>query len=123
MKRAFIVAAAVLLFLSATTASAGCYSEGVRKGEIQKFSAKGLVNVSWEGEMVQEGMRVRAKGNGAGVTNIWKFSVTDPVVAKKIENAMFTSSGSVAVRYCQSAFNTGLFQGTSYTVTDVMVQK
>jgi hypothetical protein len=110
----------VVLVFTFKDARADCYSDGVRKGEIQKFSAKGLINKSWEGEMVQDGVRGKQVGQSAAVTNIWKFSVTDPAVAKKVEAAMF-EGGRVAVKYCQSAFTNSLMQNTSYTVTDVKV--
>ena len=89
MKKSII---AIMLLLASFSAYAGCYSEGVRKGDIQKFSAKGIITKSWEGEMVQQGIRANTASRGT-LTNIWKFSVTDPEVAKKIDDAMF-SGGS-----------------------------
>jgi hypothetical protein len=110
------------MMCAAFSAKADCYSEGVRSGTVQKFSSKGLINKSWEGEMVQEGVRVKAKGQGAGVTNIWKFSVLKPEVAKKLNDAIF-NGGEVTVKYCQSAFVNPLAQDTPYEVTDVRVNK
>ncbi|TQK10212.1 hypothetical protein [Herbaspirillum sp. SJZ107] len=105
MKKSLLIKAmlAVALASSAAAQAGNCYSEGVRVGVIQKFSQKGIVNKSWEGEMVQEGERVKAKGNGAGVTNIWKFSVLDPAIARQLDDAVM-SGGAVAVRYCQVQF-------------------
>jgi hypothetical protein len=118
-----MILVAFLTFVTFKAFAADCYSTGVRRGEIQKFSIKGVFNKSWEGEMVQDGIRTKSTSNGkAGVTNIWKFSVTDAAVAKKIEDAMF-SGGEVAVKYCQSLFNTGIFTNTSYVVTDANVIK
>lgn len=118
MKNKLIVAA--LLFASAQQATAAdCRSEGMRVGVIQKFSLKGMVNKSWEGEMVQQGVRTKSTSNGAGVTNIWKFSVLDAAVAKKIDAAAF-DGGEVAVRYCQQPGISLMGQtDTNYVVTDV----
>lgn len=114
MKRIIILAVLLLVSFSAT---AECYSEGIRKGDIQKFSMKGIVTKSWEGEMVQEGIRTKSKDGVAGITNIWKFSVTDPAVAKKIEDAMF-AGGNISVKYCQSALHNTFVSDTSYIVID-----
>jgi hypothetical protein len=116
----FIIA--IVMMFAAFSANADCYSEGVRSGVIQKFSNKGLISKSWEGEMVQEGVRVKAKGQGAGVTNIWKFSVLKADVAQKINDAMF-NGGEVTVKYCQSFIKNLFAQDTSYEVTDVRVNK
>jgi hypothetical protein len=109
--------------LGTIQAHAECYSEGVRVGVVQKFSLKGYVNKSWEGEMVQDGERVKAKGQGAGVTNIWKFSVLDPAVAKKLDDAVF-SGAQVAVRYCQQRGLALLGKAdTEYVVSDVRARQ
>lgn len=115
MKKNAIVIA-ILAVLSFSAQASDCYSEGVRTGTVQKFSQKGMVNKSWEGEMVQEGFRT--KGNGK-MSNIWKFSVLDPAVAKKIDEAVF-NGGQVAVRYCQKS--TFLSADTPYLITDVKVR-
>jgi len=105
-------------FYGTKALAAGCYSEGIRKGDIQKFSVKGVFTKSWEGEMVQEGIRTKQTTSGsAGLTNIWKFSVTDPAVATKINDAIF-AGGPVTVKYCQSLFVNRLETNTSYIVTD-----
>jgi uncharacterized low-complexity protein len=114
-----VVLASALAFASG--AQADCYSSGVRVGVIQKFSQKGIINKSWEGQMVQGGIRPKDGLNGTGISNIWKFSVTDSSVAKKIDDAVF-DGGQVAVKYCQGMFK-GFATDTSYIVTDIKVQK
>jgi len=52
------------------TACGRGYSEGERSGVIFKFSSKGLIWKSWEGEMNLGGMR-------GAVTNTWKFTLKD----------------------------------------------
>jgi len=123
MKKSLLIKAllAVALATSAAAQASNCYSEGVRVGVVQKFSQKGIVNKSWEGEMVQEGERVKAKGNGAGITNIWKFSVLDPAIARQLDDAVM-AGGVVAVRYCQVQF-TGWETDTGYRITQVRARQ
>lgn len=77
-----------------------CYSEGVRVGEVQKFSQKGLINKSWEGELVMDGTKIKGSNGRMTGGNVWKFSVFDKDVAKVIDNAVM-SGNNVALRYCQ----------------------
>lgn len=87
--------------LVAATAQAECYSEGVRVGTIQKFSQKGLMNKSWEGELVMDGIKFKAGAEGGTRGgNVWKFSTDSKDVAKAIDSATM-SGGSIALRYCQ----------------------
>lgn len=121
MKKLLLIAA--LLSIATAVQAGDCYSEGVRVGVVQKFSQKGFVNKSWEGEMVQEGDRVRAAGNGAAVTNIWKFSTLDPAIAKQLDQAVFDGA-PVAVRYCQKApFALAGQTDTSYLIVGVRARK
>lgn len=108
----------VAMTLSVSAQADDCYSSGVRTGTIQKFSQKGILAKSWEGELVQEGIRTKSNPNGGnGLTNVWKFSVTNAAVAAKIEAAIFDGK-NVAVKYCQSMIRNPLTQDTSYAVTD-----
>jgi hypothetical protein len=117
MKKSLILA--FFLIAAQQASAADCRSEGMRVGVIQKFSLKGMVNKSWEGEMVQQGVRTKSTNNGGGVTNIWKFSVLDAAVAKKVDAAAF-DGGEVAVRYCQQPGISLMGQtDTNYLVTDV----
>ena len=87
----------VMVFIGFTSmAQAGCYSDGIRVGVVQKISAKGYMSKSWEGEMVQEGI----KSGQNGISNIWKFSTLNGQVAKTIEDAAM-SGRPVALKYCQ----------------------
>ena len=55
------------------------YSEGNRAGVLQKFSRKGWVCKTWEGELAQYVV--------AGVApQIWAFSVRDPLVAQRLSS-------------------------------------
>jgi hypothetical protein len=97
MKKILIATA---IALSVIAAHADCYSEGVRVGTVQKFSSKGLVNKSWEGELVMEGEKIKGNANGIKGGNVWAFSVLEPAVAKVIDEAVMTG-GPIALKYCQ----------------------
>ena len=52
-------------------------SDGQRDGVVQKFSSRGVVFKTWEGELAQQGGKFRVRdGNGSG-GNVMRFSVND----------------------------------------------
>lgn len=116
---------AIVITVAALSARAECYSDGVRVGTVQKFSSKGVVNKSWEGELVMEGEKI--KGNSAGIRggNVWAFSVLDAAVAKVIDEA--TMSGApVALRYCQASpldVTVKVSSDTPYRITQAVIRK
>lgn len=81
---------AVAFLVSFLFGSAGCsgcgsdYSTGVRSGVIVKFSRKGLLCKSWEGEVNLGGMVSTDSGS---VPNVWKFHA-DESNAPAIEKAV-----------------------------------
>lgn len=99
MKTKVIFIACALVAASASV-FAECYSEGIRVGNVQKFSVKGYVNKSWEGELVMEGEKISGNAQRIKGGNVWKFSVLDPAVAKVIENSTMTGA-NIALKYCQ----------------------
>lgn len=123
----FIIALAVLLvvglFMAGTArAEEECYSNGTRVGTIQKFSRKGVINKSWEGELVMDGMKMRGGfKTGTSGGNVWKFSVLDADVAKAIDDAAL-SGNEVALRYCQVRFQLGQTD-TDYRITKAVERK
>lgn len=58
-------------------------SEGTREGMVQKFSRKGNVFKTWEGEMVQQGFGPRGGNFNA---NYFYFSVADDAIADSLEH-------------------------------------
>jgi hypothetical protein len=59
------------------------YSEGTRSGLLQKFSHRGWLCKTQEGDLVL------AQFPGAGVTpQIWQFSVRDPAVSAQLERVV-----------------------------------
>lgn len=59
------------------------YSEGTRVGILYKFSRKGTVFKTYEGEMMLPGIRNKYK-DAAMSSNSFHFSVTDEALAKKL---------------------------------------
>jgi hypothetical protein len=61
------------------------YSIGERVGVINKISYKGMIFESWEGTLIQGG--VRSDANGASVANTMDFSVRDAKLIERIQAA------------------------------------
>ncbi|MEO8505451.1 MAG: hypothetical protein ABI609_16260 [Acidobacteriota bacterium] len=86
------------------------YSDGERAGYVQKFSRKGWLCKTWEGELAQ----VNLPGT---VANVFPFSVRDAGVAARIEQTM----GHRAVLHYEEhrGLPTKCFGETQYFITDV----
>lgn len=114
------------LLVTTSSLADNCYSEGVRVGVVQKFSKKGFVNKSWEGELVMEGLKMRAGyKTGTSGGNVWRFSVLDAAVAKAIDDAAMTG-GEVALKYCEITpidVTRRLTVQTPYVVTKAVERK
>lgn len=90
----------------------GCsVSDGTRVGTITKFSKKGLMVKSWEGEMVLGG--VRAAIQGGTVANNWQFTVLNSELAPKVEALI---GKEVRVKYHQVWIHNPVTRDTSYEV-------
>jgi len=112
----------IVLSLALATLLAGCgeYSDGERVGTIQKFSTKGLVAKTWEGEMLLGGLRRKSSTDGNGntttnmVANIWMFTVEDPALIAEVQQLM-ESGAPVRAHYRQEVMGspfrteTGIF--------------
>jgi len=86
------------------------YADGERAGYVQKFSRKGWICKTWEGEL--------AMANLPGtMPQIFNFSVRDAAVADKINKSL---GGRVRLHYDQhKGLPTDCFGETEYFVTDV----
>lgn len=60
------------------------YSDGYRAGLLQKFSRKGTIFKTYEGEMILSS--IESNTNQALASEKFYFSVVDETVAKKLEN-------------------------------------
>lgn len=72
------------------------YSEGYRAGLLQKFSSRGSIFKTYEGEMILSS--VQTSTNMAIASEKFFFSVTDETVARKIEKLQ---GESVVVHYTE----------------------
>lgn len=116
----------VIVFVALSALLSACgenYSNGSRVGTVNKFSYKGLVMKSWEGEMNMGGFRNQTDSNGntAVVANVFRFNVQSPEVVKKVQDAM-TTGARVELVYRQWALSP-MSQESDYTVIDVKPAK
>lgn len=107
---AVVLTPALVFSLWAWVALTYSYSEGERAGWVQKFSKKGWLCKTWEGELAM----VNIPGNAP---EIFRFSVRDPAVASEIVRHM---GERVTLRYEQHVgVPTECFGETEYFVTSV----
>jgi hypothetical protein len=86
------------------------YSEGERAGYVQKFSRKGWLCKTWEGELAM----VNLPG---AMPEVFRFSVRDDAVAQRLNDAM---GRRVTLHYEQHVgVPTTCFGETDYFVTEV----
>lgn len=88
------------------------YSEGVRSGELIKFSSKGYVYKTWEGEISQ----------GISGAQIFKFSVLDED-KKTIEDLKTFQGQYVKVSYIERYRTFPWWGDTRYFVTEVQKEQ
>jgi hypothetical protein len=107
-----ILVAALLAGYTALMLSVS-YSDGERAGVLQKFSRKGWVCKTWEGEL--------AMTTVPGVAPIlWQFSVRDAQIAERVRQAL---GRWVVVHYQEHrGVPTSCFGETSYFVDAITVQ-
>ena len=88
------------------------YSDGERAGYVQKFSRKGWVCKTWEGELALVSLPGTAP-------EVWSFTVRDDAVAKQIQADM----GKRAVLHYEEhrGLPTSCFGETRYYVTATRV--
>ena len=92
------------------------YSEGTRLGTVTKFSEKGILCKTFEGEMM---LPATSRINGQGEDFMFRFTVKDPAVVQKVEDAML-SGRRVAVEYQEALWvPTSCLQDTKYTIKDI----
>jgi hypothetical protein len=106
----FIILPILLIALWTTIALNWSYSQGTRAGYIQKFSQKGWLCKTWEGEIAMVNMPGQAQEKFA-------FSVRDDSVARELTRLM---GGRVAITYAQHpGIPLRCFGDTQYFVTGV----
>ena len=98
-----------------TVATFGCYSSGKRAGSVQKFSKKGYVFKTWEGELL-------LREFGTQQSTVWTFSVQDESVAHELESSI-SKGEKVMLHYCQNYYKFPWQGETEYFVDKVSVVK
>jgi len=94
------------------------YSEGYRSGLLQKFSYKGTLFKTYEGEMILSS--VESNRNIALASEKFLFSVPDKEVASSLEKL----EGSMIVVHYREKNGSLFWRGeTKYLVDSVMVRK
>jgi prepilin-type N-terminal cleavage/methylation domain-containing protein len=117
-----IVVAIISLVAVICFGGGGCSrSVGQRRGTISKFSEKGIVWKSHEGQLVCCGLV--STGEGGSAANVWNFSVYNdngakPELIARL-NAAMESDRPVLIKYRQYFFHGPWNASTSYDVTDV----
>ena len=109
-----LVAAALLVFVAYTWAMLHIsYSDGERAGYLQKFSTRGWICKTWEGEILLTSMP-------GAIPEKFEFSVRDEAVAKQLTDA---TGKRVILSYSQhKGVPTQCFGETEYYITKVQVQ-
>lgn len=93
------------------------YSEGYRAGLLQKFSSRGSLFKTYEGEIILSS--VQSSSNMAIASEKFFFSVTDEDVARKIEKLQ---GESVVVHYTQKNSTLPWRGDTPYLVDSVALR-
>lgn len=88
------------------------YSKGYRAGLLQKFSEKGLVFKTYEGEMILSS--VQSNANVAIASEKFLFSVADDMVARQMEQIQ----GKHVVVHYKEKNGALLWIGESYYIVD-----
>ena len=110
-----IVATPVLVFvLFAYTALHWSYSAGERAGTLQKFSKKGWLCKTWEGELMQP--------TAPGVApTVWNFTVRDDEIARRVNLGL---GRHVVLRYEEHrGVPTTCFGDTQYYVVGFRLER
>ncbi|WP_432382910.1 hypothetical protein [Duganella sp. P38] len=109
-----LLIAALLLLAAYTWAMLHVsYSDGERAGYLQKFSTRGWICKTWEGEILLTSMP-------GAIPEKFEFSVRDPQVAKELTAA---TGKRVILSYSQHrGVPTQCFGETEYYITKVAVQ-
>ena len=91
------------------------YSDGFRDGTLIKFSHKGYVFKTYEGELNQGGIANPSQGT-ALANQIWHFSVKDKAVAEKLDSL----GGKVVKLHYKEFIKNFVWEGeTNYLVDGV----
>jgi hypothetical protein len=91
------------------------YSDGNRAGKLIKFSRKGFVFKTYEGDLNLGGVNT---SNGGLVNNMWSFSVADDAVAAKLSSL----EGKEITLHYKEKLRTLPWRGESKYIVDSVVE-
>jgi hypothetical protein len=118
MRRIFIMAVAIIVLLLGgwvTFVLFAHYSDGERIGHLVKFSHKGVVFKTWEGQL---NTGVAGSDATQPLSTAWSFSVTDDKVIEDLRN----NQGKKVKFFYKEKYYVFPWQGdTRYFVTQVQV--
>lgn len=119
MNKALKTTALGLAFAASVT---GCgvieYSNGYRDGEVTKFSQKGFIFKTNEGELAMSNLsRGGALNSNSSISNTFTFSVRDGAVAKQLTELQ--PGTQVRLHYKQVLWPLSFVQESEYLVTKV----
>jgi len=115
----FIIALLIVAFIGVKFFDTfGEYSEGTRTGQVTKFSEKGWIWDTHEGELVMGGLTTNSDGGAAA--NVFQFSTTNQAV---IDTLKQNPGANVTITYTEY-FNVNINEGnTNYLVSKVQVNR
>lgn len=94
------------------------FGEGVRNGELNYVVYKGLVFKTYEGKLIQTGIKSQAAGSIQ--SNTFEFSITD----KELAEELMKSSGKVMELHYKEYFGRLPWRGhTKYVVDNIVSMK
>ena len=108
----FLLVLALLFCLYTWLVLTWSYSAGERAGYVQKFSKKGWVCKTWEGELAMINMP-------GTLSEKFNFTVHDEAVVKKINESMGKRVSLVYEEHV--GIPTSCFGDTSYFVKDILI--
>ncbi len=118
--RKFLIWIIVIIILGLTVyflfATAYTYSDGNRAGRLIKFSHKGYVFKTYEGDLNLGG--INTSNGGMLVNNMWQFSVDDQAVADSLTKA---EGKDVTVHY-KEKMHALPWRGESRYVVDKVIE-
>ena len=95
------------------------FGDGVKAGELNQFTYKGVIFKTYEGKLIQAGFRGRQSGSvGASVESyIFDFSVTDKEVAEDLMNC----SGKMVELHYKEYFGRLPWRGMQTHIVDKVI--
>lgn len=91
------------------------FGEGAKAGTMNYFVKKGYVFKTYEGRLIQNGIRTQVQGNIA--SNEFMFSVTDEKIAQQLNN----NAGSYLELHYKEYLHTLPWRGVSVFVVDSII--